>query len=298
MTSVVCLGIAVQDMVFAVDALPSGGGKLIAADLAEVGGGCAANAAATVAKLGGRAVLLTRLGDDRTGDAIVADLAALGVDMAGTLRAPGRHSPLSAVLVDRTGERLVVNHADPDMPEATDWLRPERLDGAHAVLVDQRWPDGAATLLQAARGRGIPTVLDADRAGVDPRLVTLASHVVFSADGLRAHAGAEDLGEALVETAETTPAFLAVTDGPQGVLWLEQGAVRHLPAFAVQAVDTLGAGDVFHGAFALALGEGQAVPAALRFASATAALKCTRFGGRAGIPDRAAVDAFLEEHKA
>jgi len=77
MTSVVCLGIAVQDMVFAVDALPSGGGKLVAGDLAEVGGGCAASAAATVARLGGRAALLTRLGDDRTGDAIVADLVAL-----------------------------------------------------------------------------------------------------------------------------------------------------------------------------------------------------------------------------
>ena len=92
MTSVVCLGIAVQDMIFAVDELPSGGGKVLASDLAEVGGGCAASAAATVARLGGRAALVTRLGDDRVGDAIVAELDGLGVDMSGTLRAAGCRS--------------------------------------------------------------------------------------------------------------------------------------------------------------------------------------------------------------
>jgi len=296
MTSVVCLGIAVQDMVFAVDELPSGGGKVLASDLAEVGGGCAANAAAAVARLGGRAVLLTRLGDDRTGDAIVSDLEALGVDLTDTLRATGRRSPLSAVLVDPRGERLVVNHADPDMPDATDWLPLDRLNRADAVLVDPRWPDGAATLLQAAREWNIPSVLDADRAGVDPLLVKLASHVVFSADGLRAHAGTENLGRGLA-AAQGTAAFLAVTDGDRGLYWLDGTTVRHLPAFAVDVIDTLAAGDVFHGAFALALGEGQAATDALRFASATAALKCTHFGGRAGIPDRAAVDRFLEERK-
>ena len=80
------------------------------------------------------------------------------------------------------------------------------------------------------------------------------------------------------------PGFLAVTDGPNGVYWLENGALRHMPAFAVKAIDSLGAGDAFHGAFTLALAEGRDLAGALRFASAAAALKCTHFGGAAGSP--------------
>ena len=85
----------------------------------------------------------------------------------------------------------------------------------------------------------------------------------------------------------------AVTLGAQGTLWLDDAGVHRQAAFAVKAVDTTGAGDVFHGAYTLAIGEGQTVTQAMRFASAVAALKCTRRGGRAGIPSRAEVDLFL-----
>ena len=90
-----------------------------------------------------------------------------------------------------------------------------------------------------------------------------------------------------------TDAFLAVTNGPGDVIWREGEDLRHSPAFAVEAVDTLGAGDVFHGAFALALVEGRSLPAAMRFGAAAAGLKCTRLGGSSGAPTRAEVEAFL-----
>ena len=96
-----------------------------------------------------------------------------------------------------------------------------------------------------------------------------------------------------------TDAFLAVTLGAGGVLWLdEQDRVRRLQSFPVHAVDTLGAGDTFHGSFALALAEKMPEPEALRFASAVAAIKCSRFGGRAGVPNRAEVEEFLAAHPA
>jgi sugar/nucleoside kinase (ribokinase family) len=91
----------------------------------------------------------------------------------------------------------------------------------------------------------------------------------------------------------TTPSFLAVTQGPRDVLWRDGAALRKSPVFAVQAIDTLGAGDVFHGAFALALAEGRDVVAALRFAAAAAGLKCTRLGGSMAAPRRAEVEALL-----
>jgi sulfofructose kinase len=116
---------------------------------------------------------------------------------------------------------------------------------------------------------------------------------VFSAEGLRATAGRHDLVEGLRALAGATPAWLCVTDGPNGAWWLEGATIRHCPAFPVVAVDTLGAGDVFHGAFVLRLAEGADVESAVRFSAAAAAIKCTRFGGRAGAPSRPEVEAFL-----
>jgi sulfofructose kinase len=102
-----------------------------------------------------------------------------------------------------------------------------------------------------------------------------------------------DIAEGLGRMREQTGAWLAVTCGGEGVYWLDDGQVRHLPAFEVEVVDTLAAGDVFHGALALALAERRPIEAALPFAAAAAAIKCTRFGGRDGIPNRAEVERLL-----
>src|SRR5262249_59119629 len=111
-----------------------------------------------------------------------------------------------------------------------------------------------------------------------------APPVVFSSECLRATTGLDALGAALAAMAGTTPSFLAVTQGPRDVLWRDGAALRKCPVFAVEAIDTLGAGDVFHGAFALALADGSDVGTALRFAAAAAGLKCTRLGGSMAAP--------------
>jgi sugar/nucleoside kinase (ribokinase family) len=124
-------------------------------------------------------------------------------------------------------------------------------------------------------------------------LLLAATHIVFSAEGLRAITRLDNLEAALRSVAQRTGAFVAVTDGARDMLWLQDGDLRVLPAFRVKAVDTLAAGDVFHGAFALALAEGQEAAAAMRFAAATSAIKCTRFGGGTGAPSREEVEKFL-----
>jgi sulfofructose kinase len=125
------------------------------------------------------------------------------------------------------------------------------------------------------------------------KLLELASHVVFGREGLAAMAETPDIAQGLGRMREQTGAWLAVTCGGEGVYWLDDGQVRHLPAFEVEVVDTLAAGDVFHGALALALAERRPIEAALPFAAAAAAIKCTRFGGRDGIPNRAEVERLL-----
>src|SRR5262249_55155785 len=145
--------------------------------------------------------------------------------------------------------------------------------------------------------RGIPVIVDGDLAGpLKHPLFARASHVVFSAEALRASSQAGDLPAALRLAAQVMGAFVAVTPGPGGGPWFDGHGVRRMPALPVAAVDTLAAGDAFHGAFALALAEGRDEVAAMRFAAAAAALKCTRFGGIAGAPERAAVDALLAAH--
>ncbi len=150
-------------------------------------------------------------------------------------------------------------------------------------------------ICRAALRRGVPVVLDADKAvRPDDPLFSACSHVVFSAEALRATMATHDLAAALRRFGQATNAFLAVTNGADPVLWRDHDdAVRELPVFHVAAVDTLAAGDIFHGGFTLALIEGRDVESALRFAAAAAAVKCTRFGGSAAAPLRAEVAALL-----
>jgi sulfofructose kinase len=93
--------------------------------------------------------------------------------------------------------------------------------------------------------------------------------------------------------ARHTAAFLAVSDGPNDIIFLDGDAVRRIPVFHIRAVDTLGAGDALHGGFALALAEGQNEAQALRFGAAAAGLKCARIGGSGGTPMRPEVEALL-----
>jgi sulfofructose kinase len=293
MTHILCVGIATLDQVFAIDAMPARPEKYRARDLVATTGGTAANAAVAIARLGGSVSFFGALGDDRLGDEIVAGLEREGIDCAGLRRIPGRRSPLSAILVDRGGERVVVSYSDPELPGSTDLLPDCLPAGVDAVLGDTRWQAGSRHMFRLAREAGIPAVLDGDRAPREhPEVLDLATHVAFAMQGLRDLTGIDDPREALA-ACPPMRAWLGVTNGADGIFFREGGAVAHEPAFRVEAVDTLGAGDTWHGAFALALAEGQDERSAIRFASAAAAIKCTRFGGCEGAPGRAEVEAFL-----
>jgi sulfofructose kinase len=298
MKRVLCVGIATLDQVFQVDVMPTRAEKYRAHELVVTGGGTAANGAVAVARLGGAVSMFATVGDDAVGDEIIAGLEREGVDCAAVRRLPGGRSPLSAIVVDKTGERLIVSYADRRIPGPASWL-PDRLpDGVEAVLGDTRWQEGSAHFFRIARKAGIPAVLDADRAPDErPELLTLATHIAFSMQGLRDLTGLDRPRAALKALDESATTWLGVTNGSEGVFYRRDGAVVHKPAFPVEAVDTLGAGDTWHGAFALGLAEGMGEEEAVRFASAAAALKCTRFGGREGMPTREEVTKFQAGEK-
>lgn len=293
MARISIVGMATVDFILSVDDIPDEARKFIANDARIVGGGCAANAAVAVQKLGGEATLAARLGDDSIGDLILSELATMGVRIDLIDRSSGGRSSFSSVFVDNAGARQIVNFRGSGLSEEIDWL--DGLPAADAVLVDTRWTAGALAGLEIAKKRDICGIVDAE-APIDPTILAQASHVAFSRQGLLSLTSETDLFRALTDIRDQVPGWACVTDGECGVYYTSETGIEHVPAFKVQVRDTLGAGDIWHGAFALRLGEGATEVEAMVFANAAAALKCMKFGGRSGCPDRAATEIFLKEN--
>jgi sulfofructose kinase len=277
---VVALGWACLDHRFRVARFPPAGARTEASHHQSDIGGPAAVAALTVACLGGRAALISRRGDDAAGETMARRLEAAGVDISGFAPSAGARSATTAVLVAPDGERFMFPY------------RGERLAGhvpltlleaGGVVLCDLRWLDGALTLAKAARARGLRVVVDLDRDLPEAwALVGHATHAIADEELGVAMGGIDSLLGRIADLG----AFGAVTLGAKGVIW----PGGRLEAFRVSVRDTTGAGDVFHGAFALALADGMDEPAALRYAAAAAAIRCQT----ADIPRPDLVRALLE----
>jgi sulfofructose kinase len=294
--ALLCAGIAVQDIVLRVPRFPPPGGKVMAESFFIVNGGCAVNAAIAVARLGGDARYAGPLGDqnDNVSTQLIAGLQREGVDVTGVVRVNGAKAPVSGIMIDAAGERMIATYRDQSIETARHPNPDALVSDVALLLADNRFPDFVKPICEAARRRGIRVVLDADRpTQLNDPLFGLATHVVFSSECLRETTGSNDLEEGLRRVAPLTQAFLAVSNGADDVLYLEKGGIRRMPVFALKVVDTLAAGDVFHAGFALALAEGRNELAAMRFGAAAAGLKCTRLGGSAGAPRRAEVEALL-----
>ncbi|MDA8516998.1 sugar kinase [Citrobacter sp. Igbk 16] len=294
MIRIACVGITVMDRIYYVEGLPTEGGKYVAKRYTEVGGGPAATAAVAAAKLGAQVDFIGRVGDDDTGNSLLAELESLGVNTRYTRRYAGANSSQSAIMVDAKGERIIVNYPSPDLLPDADWLKEIDFSQWDVVLADVRWHEGAKQAFTLARQSGVMTVLDGDVTPQDiSELVALSDHAAFSEPGLARLTGATETDSGLKKAQMLTNGHVYVTRGSEGCDWIKDNAVQHQPGFLVDVVDTTGAGDVFHGALAFSLACGSAQEDAVRFASGVAALKCTRPGGRAGIPDCDQTRSFL-----
>jgi sugar/nucleoside kinase (ribokinase family) len=296
---VLCAGGAVQDIVMRVNQFPDAGTKVQASEFLITSGGQAGNAAVAIARLGGRVSFAGPLGakDDELAGRIVKSLLQEKIDCTGAVRVPGATSSVSLILVDAAGEKMIATRRDQGLSAVAPEHAERTVSPVDAVLLDNRYPDFVIPICKAAQARGIPRVLDLDKAApLDDPLLMACTHVISSAEALRGSTGLDDLPAALKKLGQHFRGFLAFTDGDHGVYWIDSGEIRHMAAFKVTAIDTLGAGDVFHGAFTFRLVEIGDVVDAMRFASAAAAIKCTRFGGLMGAATRAEVDDFLKQH--
>lgn len=214
MIRIACVGITVMDRIYYVEALPTEGGKYVANRYTEVGGGPAATAAVAAARLGAQVDFIGRVGDDATGNTLLAELESLGVNTRYTRRYAGAKSSQSAITVDAKGERIIVNFPSPDLPPDADWLREIDFSQWDVVLADVRWHEGAKQAFTLAREAGVITVLDGDVTPQDIReLVAMCDHAAFSEPGLTRLAGTENVIDALRYAQTITNGHVYVTRG-------------------------------------------------------------------------------------
>lgn len=289
-----CTGFATSDRVFSVERFADFAGVYHASESLQVDGGAAANAAISVAGLGGRSSFIGCVGDDEVGDRVLLRLAAAGVDIRGVQRVD-KATPVRTVVQDAAGHRVVFAYVVDGFFDGCDLSPAAEIGDADAVLVDSRWTAGSAQTLAAAHAAGVPAV-----AGINHPLrddladfLELATHVVFTCDALMETVGVSDAHMALKELSRTTSAWVGVTKGPQGVSWIHQHGLQHQAAFEVGCDGAVAAGDVFRGAFALALAEGRPADSAVLFATGAAAAKCRHNGASVDMPCRAEVEALL-----
>jgi sulfofructose kinase len=288
---VICLGCAFWDTIFKIDQLPSHGTKVLPEKAVQAASGMATAAAATIARLGGNVELWARIGDDPTGDSFLRDLSREAVRIDRIRRIQGARTAFSTILVDSAGERLVVPYTDPSLDPDPSWLPLHDVAKAAAVLVDMRWIEGAKSILAEARRHSVPTILDADVAPPEAlrEMVALADHVLFSEPALLSLAAGPSPKEALMEVAAGLDAdVIGVTLGAAGALiWQREPAgcaLHEFPSIPIRAVDTLNAGDVWHGTYVYGLVNNWGLSQTIQMANVAAAMKCEHFGGRLGSP--------------
>jgi sulfofructose kinase len=295
--NMLCVGHVALDMIFHVEQFPEQATKTSASDFIQGVGGMSGNAAVAAARLGANVAFAGPVGDDAAAQTFEQHFIREGVDCSRMIRLNGTDSSVSAIIVDTKGERYIFNRRSDALkqppPFDSTWL-----NGINVLTADPRCPVWCEAALFLARENKVVSIFDGDIAPSDDlrRLVPLSEWAVFSQEGLQIFApGGRTVDMALRTAVLAGATVAAVTQGEQGVWWLRAGEqVHHQPAFNVKAIDTTGAGDVFHAALGVALAEGQTDADAIGFAAYAAALKCRRAGGVLGAPNRQEVDLGME----
>ncbi|OAI10394.1 carbohydrate kinase family protein [Methylomonas methanica] len=289
---VLCVGHASYDLVFSVQHHPGADEKIVADDLLGCGGGPAANAAVTVAKLGGKAGFCGYLGNDVYGDSHLRELQEHGVDTQFVVRGSSP-TPLSTVLVKPNGQRALINYKG-----QTSALPATAIDfdglAAKVLLFDGHEPHISLRLLNQLT-HPVPSVLDAGSLHDGTlALMDKVDYLVCSEKFALQYAGDENL--ALSKLAQIAP-LVIITLGERGLIWQRGQEQGSLSAPPIVAIDTTGAGDAFHGAFASGLACGLSWIELLRYASVAGAFCCTKIGARPGLPSLSEHQKLLESWK-
>jgi len=289
-----CAGHAAYDLIFCVDHHPAADEKSFASGLYSGGGGPACSASVAAARLGCKAAFAGYLGKDLQGEKQFRQLKEEGVITDYIVRG-NSPTPLAVILVKPDGARSVVNYKgdtgilDRDSIDFTG-CRPK------VILFDGHEPLLSEKLMEIAQKHSIPTVLDAGSVHQGTRALIRKVDYVVASQRFAADYTGESSEEAALEKLGAECSCVVITLGEKGLVWKRDRETGHLPAFPVRAIDTTGAGDAFHGAFAAGLVMRKEWNDLLAFASATGALCCTGYGGSLSMPCLREVNDFMKMH--
>jgi ribokinase len=264
----------------------------------EHGGGPVATALVALSRLGIRCRFYGVTGDDDAGIKIRDSLRQEGINVRKLIRREKSHSQLAFIVIEKqTAQRTIFWTRPSGTPLRKRDLSTTFLKGVHFLLLDGLMKDVSLHAAKMAQAINIPVMLDAGRARPGMLEIARQSDYVVASEEF-----AKDLGWNLnKKTLEKEKdrlgiKVLTITMGKRGSITISHEHAFHTPAFEIQAIDTTGAGDVFHGGYIYGLLQGWEIRDILLFASALAAMKCMKIGGRSGIPTLRKVMKFLNMH--
>lgn len=303
-TQIVGLGLATLDVLIRLKEMPTWQERNLASGFRFDGGGLVGTAMVAAARLGARAGFIGTAGTDESAELKLRSFVESGVDLSRLVRRDGPEDQVVLVYVhEETGERVFAGvRSGPRQP-----IRPEELDQAYITSADYLHVDGLlhqeATLqaVQWMQEAGKTVVMDGSRTNgpiwEGHRELVPYVDVLITGEGFaRALTGIDDIWQAGQAVLDIGPRIFVETVGERGSYTVTHDEQFHTPAFQVDVVDTTGAGDVFHGAYIVAMMHGWTPRQCALFSTAVSAIKCTRLGGRAGIPTFEQTMAFLRDH--
>jgi ribokinase len=262
------------------------------------GGGPAATAMVTAARLGAQTAFIGAVGDDHRGSAIIEGLKLENVDTQNIQVKPGKESPAAFCWIEKeTGKRSIAWTKGSSLPLDASRIDPDFISSLKLLHLDGHNMEAAIKAARIAKEKGVIVSLDAGTIlpGIET-LVELADICIASETFANRYTGERNIQKAAEKLYQTGCLIAAITSGKNGVFAVTPNGTITKEAFNVPVTDTTGAGDVFHGAFAFAFIQGWEMEKVIEFASACAAIKCMKFGGRTGIPTLEEVNNFLLNH--
>ncbi len=292
---VVGMGLNSVDFLCVVPEFPAPDSKMEMLQFSKQGGGQVATALVALSRWGVRTKYIGKVGEDEWGQFSLHSIRQEGVDVSSVIMEPHAANQFAAIIVDGTsGERTILWNRDERLMYRQGELQKEEICSGKLLHLDGHDLHAAIQSATWAKEEGIPTIVDLDK--VEPLTSELIKKIDFVISSSRFPmflTGMSDPEKALVEMQRQTSGFVCATLGREGAIALIDGKILHVKGFEVNAVDTTGAGDVFHAGFIYGLLQNWEVRDILRFANAAAALKCRELGGRNGISTPEKIQQFL-----
>jgi len=296
---VVGMGLNSVDFLSVVPEFPAPNSKTKMLRFSKQGGGQVATAMVALSRWGVKTKYIGKVGEDELGQFSLHSIRQEGVDVSSVTIERNTTNQFSMIIVDGpSGERTILWNRDERLMYREGELRKEEVCSGKLLHLDGHDIHAALQCARWAKEDGIPTIVDLDKVEpLTPNLIKEIDFIITSSRFPMLYTGISGQKKALLELQKHTPGFLCTTLGHEGAVALVNGEFLHVKGFEVNAVDTTGAGDVFHGGFLYGLLQNWEALEILRFANAVAALKCQDLGGRKGIPFLEEVQRFLSREK-